>query len=195
MAAGYAVSQAVSLPADAETYGSIWWIRDEAMPAADADRLIAYVEAGGSVLLTGEMFFAQEWNDAIQPMISALVINQQIVVGSLDVPYCVQGSRCDISASVVGGIATQPNILTGWAPIGPGVLTGVSAENVLAVGVPVSGIGPLPVIAAAWDSPQLRGPGRLVVLMDIDWMNVIDDRFTPWNEPFMENLAAFLARH
>jgi hypothetical protein len=69
-------------------------------------------------------------------------------------------------------------------PFAPGGIAGVSGNHVFATGA-----GGIPV-GAVWDSSDLvGGKGRLVVLMDVDWLS---GDTTPQRRPIIENILRFI---
>ena len=92
--------------------------------------------------------------------------------------------------TVVGGLSTTPNQVTEIRVNAPGGTAGVPAANVLA-----SAPGGEP-IAAVWDADALMAAtGRLVVVMDINWLDtLVHPTRGPQAAPLVENLAFYLSR-
>jgi hypothetical protein len=99
---------------------------------------------------------------------SELIVNSVVRGGGVQV-----GGRGNISGpftvnpNAAGGIALNPQRLVDFIPSAPGGMAGlggVTARNVF-----ISN-GSIPV-AGVWDESDMNsGRGRLVVLMDIDWL-------------------------
>jgi hypothetical protein len=161
---------------------------DESVEEAErhtGERLVAFANAGGGVYLTGERIcgLCEALNATVSPVVNALVHTAGgIKVGGLgDAANC----SCFISVNqtVIGGLATTPYRVTQWHVGAPGAMGNVAPENVLTfAGAKVTG--------AAW-GPEQSGNGRLVVLMDIDWLRP-EYRAGTWGD-FAQNIALFLS--
>ena len=152
-----------TLPADLSAYGSIWYVGAfNAISPADQAKLAAFLAKGGGVYLTGERPCCQTLNNSVQSLLRTVVLGGDgIVVGS-NRDFL---GTATFNPNAVGGITSTPNVLTTWAPNGPGEITGISGANVLAT----SGNG---IVAGAWDEANLTGSaGRIVLMMDVDWLS------------------------
>jgi hypothetical protein len=187
--AGYAVTDSEQIPADLSPFDSVWWIDTAPVPPDAADRLVAFVKSGRGLYLTGERPCCEALNATDESIVNRLVVNVGGVgVGGLrDICYC--NSPQPINSGVVRNLASRPFALNSWQPDAPGGLSNVPPDFVLAYhGLdPVSGTP----IAAAWDSSVVLGQGRLVVLMDINWIAPASSGDN-WAE-VAQNLALFLS--
>jgi hypothetical protein len=107
-----------------------------------------------------------------------------VQVGGLGDPPYFYDSPVLVNALFPDGVAQNPFMLTTWLPVAPGAMAGV-AGNVFATGAGYP-------LGAVWDSSQVAGGGRLVVLMDINWLQ------PEWADPFTvpqvaQNLELFLS--
>src|SRR6185369_15302874 len=112
------------LPADLSAYGSIWYVGAfSAISADDQSKLAQFLAKGGGVYLTGERPCCQVLNNSVQSLLRTVVVGgESITVGSnTDFP-----GLATFNPSARGGVTSAPNVLTTWAPNGPGELTGIS---------------------------------------------------------------------
>src|SRR5262249_202815 len=157
-----------------------------AISPADQAKLAQFLAKGGGVYLTGERPCCQTLNSSVQSLLRTVVVGGDgIVVGSnRDFP-----GTATFNPNAVGGITSSPNVLTTWAPNGPGEITGISGSNVLAT----SGDG---IVAGVWNEANLTGPaGRVVLMMDVDWLsdgNSLAICSAQCRQDIVANLAAFL---
>jgi hypothetical protein len=176
-----------TLPADLSAYGSIWYVGAfNAISQTDQAKLAQFLAKGGGVYLTGERPCCQTLNSSVQSLLRSVVVGGDgIVVGS---------SRdflgtATFNPNALGGITSTPNVLTTWAPNGPGEITGISGANVLAT----SGDG---IVAGVWNEANLTGSaGRIVLMMDVDWLsdgNSLAICSAQCRQDIVANLSAFL---
>ena len=165
-----------------DQYTSVWVVMAyEGMTQSEISTLAGYVSGGGNLYLTGERPCCEDLNDSVQQLVNLVVRNGGVEVGDLgdiDGPFTV-------NPSAAGSIAINPQVLTNFYPDAPGGMAGlggVTGRNVF-----VSN-GSIPV-AGVWDeSDMVSGQGRMVVLMDIDWLG--NDSRTQW----AVNVREFLSR-
>ncbi|WP_230467776.1 Ig-like domain-containing protein [Lujinxingia vulgaris] len=176
-AQGHTVTNVATLPADLQGFDSIWsFYATQALPANERNALQAFVERGGGVYVTGERPCCEVNNDSVQALVNALT-NDGVQVGDLGdiaAPYVFE-------PAAIGGITTTPNVLTTVQMNAAGGMSGVPAENVI-----IRGEGGTPVGAAWTSSDMVGGRGRMVVAMDINWMQSSEAA------TFSENIQTFL---
>lgn len=179
---GYTVDSmgASGLPDDISPYGQLWHYGVDITSPEDQQRIIDFVESGGSAFITGDWGSPGQFdNQAVLNIASAL----------LDTPVTASESDCDfgeypVNADAIDGIATTPNALTTW--------TGGCISGLLDI-APTNAVVTLPSGAVAVSAFDIgtRG-GRLVVVMDVNWAQ------TAYGDPstipaVTENLATFLS--
>jgi FecR-like protein len=151
------------LPADLSAYGSIWYVGAfNAISADDQAKLAQFLAKGGGVYLTGERPCCQILNNSVQSLLRTVVVGgDNIVVGS----NRDFAGTATFNPTARGGVTSEPNVLTTWAPAAPGEITNISGANVLAT----SGNG---IVAGVWNETDLAGSsGRIVLMMDVDWLS------------------------
>jgi len=152
-----------TLPADLSAYGSIWYVGAfNAISAPDQTKLAQFLANGGGVYLTGERPCCQALNNSVQSLLRTVVVGgDNITVGSnADFP-----GLATFNPAARGGVTSGPNLLTTWAPNGPGEVTGISGANVL------STIGNA-ILGGVWNETDLAGnAGRIVLMMDVNWLS------------------------
>lgn len=187
-AAGYTVTSmpgVTSLPSDLSDYGQIWHygVLDSPSPA-DEQTLESFVQAGGSLYLTGE------WGGTVlnnfddqsdQDIINALVPSGPVTMPDDEDP----GIALPVNPAVIDQAAQTPNVLTAWTGSDVGGITGVPAANTFVSDANGDAAG------ALWDNLGTGG-GRLAILMDINWAqnNFMDASTFP---AVTQNLAYFLS--
>jgi hypothetical protein len=179
--AGYTVKTSTDLPSDLSSYGQVWHYGIDKPSGADQLELEEFVEAGGSLFLTGEHSGLQQWNNNPE--------NLTILNALLPSPINVADDRecCDalpINPTAISGVATNPNQLTSWHPTNVGALSGVSERNVIAADAEGNASG------ALWEIGPLGG--RVAILMDVNWAQS-RYRNTTTMPKVTENLAQFLS--
>ncbi|WP_206524227.1 Ig-like domain-containing protein [Lujinxingia sediminis] len=177
-AQGHTVRSVATLPATLDGYDSIWsfYAFDE-LPASKHSALRAFVEGGGGLYLSGDHDgCCGANNDSVEAVINALTADgvQLGNQGTIDAPYV-------FSAVAPGGLTTTPNTLTTLGPGMPGGISQVPEENIF-----LRSAGNTPVGAAWTASDMVRGKGRAVVLMDVDWFR------RSGANAFIENVQTFL---
>ncbi len=175
------------LPADLSAYGSIWYVGAfSAISADDQSKLAQFLAKGGGVYLTGERPCCQALNNSVQSLLRTVVVGgENITVGSnTDFP-----GLATFNPTARGGVTSAPNVLTTWAPNGPGELIGISGANVLAT----AGNG---IVGGVWNETDLAGnAGRIVLMMDVDWLSNGDSLSlcsAQCRQDIIGNFAAFL---
>jgi lysophospholipase L1-like esterase len=163
-------------------FDTVWVVMAyQGLTVAEQTALSDYVRGGGRLYLTGERPCCEALNQSIEPVINGLVRGGGITVGGfgdISGPFAV-------NPNAAGSIANSPYRLTGFTPEAPGAMAGlggVSARNVFIS----NGATP---IAGVWDeSDMASGRGRLVVLMDIDWLK------ESTRSSYVVNVREFLSR-
>ena len=179
---GYGADRSSEVPTDLSGYKSVWVVMAyTGLTPAEQIQLADYVRRGGRLYLTGERPCCEILNQTVAPVINSLIRGGGVTVGGLG---DIDGGFT-INPNAAGQIALTPNPLTAFFPGGPGGMAGlggVAGRNVLASN------GSIPV-AGVWDeSDMVSGQGRLVVVMDIDWL-----RFSKRTE-LVANVQMFLVR-
>lgn len=178
--AGHDAESSVNLPEDLSPYATIWHVSAyTALTSDEIDRLHAFVEDGGSLYLTGERPCCEELNQSVERLVNGLITTTDVGVGGLgDI-----GGPYTFNPGAAGDIVRFPNLLTDFIPSAPGGLSGLSnlfGRNVFAASAttPVGGV---------WTEEDLvGGRGRLVLLMDVNWLGL-----STWR-PLFENIQNFL---
>jgi hypothetical protein len=158
-----------TLPADLSAYGTIWYVGAfSAISSADQTRLAQFLSRGGGLYLTGERQCCQTLNNSVQSLLRTVVVNgTTIVVGSTRDFFPPAGEPllpAAFNSGARGSVTTTPNTLTAWFPNGPGEILGISGANVLST----LGEG---IVAGVWNESDLvGGAGRIVLMMDVDWL-------------------------
>jgi hypothetical protein len=187
-AAGYTVTTmpgVTTLPSDLSPYGQIWHygILDSPSPA-DEQALESFVQAGGSLFLTGEWggTVLNNWNDQAD----LDIINALVSTGPVAMPDDEDGGGgLPVNPTVIDQAAQTPNVLTTWTGSAVGGITGVPAANTFVSDSNGDAAG------ALWDNLG-AGKGRLAILMDINWPqnDFMDSSTFPG---VTQNLAYFLS--
>jgi hypothetical protein len=189
-AAGYAVTTGATLPADLSGFGSIWHYGTDAIPDADATRLVTFTQAGGGLYLTGERPCCEDLNSSDTAIVNRLVVTVGGVTvgGQGDVCYCT--AKLPVNPTATGGATTRPFALTTWQPAAPGGMTNVGPDNVFAYYD--DGQGNTSTVGAVWGPSRVIGGGRLAVIMDLNWVETayMDATTAP---QVAQDLALFLS--
>jgi len=181
---GDVVSRSTSIPASGlGGYDVVWVVMAyEALSPTEQSQLIQYVQGGGRLYLTGERPCCEALNQSIQPVINSLVRGGGVQVGGFGRDFFGPFS---VNSNAAGQIANSPYRLTGFFPDGPGGMAGlggVDGRNVLVTDGTTT-------FGGVWDSADMaNGRGRLVVLMDIDWLKVAE------RSSYVVNVREFLSR-
>lgn len=169
----------VTLPDDLTIYGSIWHVGAFGVLTADErTRLVAFVDSGRGIHLTGERPCCDNLNDSLELLVNALVVGGEVEVGRFgDI-----GGSYSFNPDALGEITSNPNELALWSPSASGGMGGFDGDNVL-----VSGSGGVPV-GAVWDCNDMVGnAGRITLLMDVNWY--LNDNA---RQATIENIHTFL---
>ena len=184
---GANVARSTALPDDLTPYKVIWHMDVTAAFISDADRakLIAFVQRGGGLYLSGESNCCFAVTASINSLVHMVVKNStNIQVGGLGpvdpiVVYMINPNT---------EIASLPNNLsvgTPWNTFAPGGMLNIPPQNQFIMA------DPLRTVAAAWDGPALVGGyGRLVVMMDVNWLDPLF--FTTSSFAILGNITRFL---
>lgn len=165
---GYTVTVSETLPANLSPYSTVWSVLAyEGLSAEDQTSLEQYVRTGGKLYLTGERPCCEELDLGDQNVLRAVLKNQSIVVGQqgdLAGPFSFNPNARD-------GIAEDPNHLGTFPVDAPGGVAGIgeiSEPNVL-------GSNGTTAVGGVFDERDMStGKGRIVLYMDIDWLNQAD---------------------
>jgi PKD repeat protein len=180
-----------TLPDDLTPYKVIWYVHYATLLSnEDRARLVAFVQGGGGLYLSGEGSCCEGTNLSIKAIIAAVVENStNIQVGGLGnvdplVNYWINPGT---------EIASLPNSLgpvAPWTTTSAGGMLNVLPQNQFITSDVFNTIGAT-TVAAAWDGPALVGDhGRLVVMMDANW--VFPAFFTSGSYAVLGNITRFL---
>lgn len=158
---GFNATFAADLPADLTPFTVIWSAETlGGLTAAEEAALIAFVESGRGLHLSGERPCCEAANDSVERILDALLVAPIQVgeLGNLPGPYAV-------SDQVLGGLAGAPYFL-GELPLcaAGGLDPALADENVLA-----RALNGIPAAAAFGSDDLLGGAGLVTVVMDTDW--------------------------
>ncbi|MCZ7627789.1 MAG: hypothetical protein M5U19_01195 [Microthrixaceae bacterium] len=161
---GASVERDASLPPSLDAYDSIWVVMAyEPLTVSEQEQLAAYVRNGGSLYLTGERPCCEALNASITTVINSGHRRGRVTAGGFGDIY---GSFTP-NFHAAGSIAVSPQRLVDFHPDAPGGMAGlggVTGRNVFISNGSRA-------VAGVWDeSDMATGRGRLVVLMDIDWL-------------------------
>jgi len=170
---GHNTTRNTTLPSDLSGFDAIWvFMFSTALSNGDRDALIAFVEAGGGLVLL---------SDINQPAVYggyAALINTVITAGGVGVSVESAGPPNVVNSSAQGGITQNPNVYTNHVDGSAGTaITGASGENVMVTGAQGR------VRVALWGPPDMKnGMGRIILFGDVTW---------PTNLPLLENIQTF----
>jgi lysophospholipase L1-like esterase len=179
---GGVVERSSTLPTDLSGLDIVWVVMAyEGLTTQEIAALTAFIQSGGSVYLTGERPCCEALNATSEQVINNVIGLPAVQVGGLgDI-----GGPFGPNYGAAGGIAISPQRLVDFTPDAPGGMAGlggVAGRNVFVSNgtVPVAGV---------WDeSDMANGRGRLVILMDIDWLKESN------RSQYAVNVYEFLAR-
>jgi hypothetical protein len=163
VAQGHAVTETVLLPGDLSTFDTIWHIGAfSPLTAGEQALLSGFLAAGKGIYFTGERPCCDPLNSSIGALVNANLIAPGVQIGSLgDI-----GGPYSYNPTALGNIGSG---ISGWVPSAPGGIAGVSGDNVL---VSSDSVGTT--VAAAWEDSDFINGGRVVVFMDVNWLEGID---------------------
>jgi hypothetical protein len=186
---GHQVTETGVLPDDLTGYDMIFYVGfSTPLTATERIRLATFVADGGGLLMTGERPCCDTMNDSLTLLANDLVVGGGVTLGRqgdvladggvLYFPYLV-------NPEARGGIAVSPNPVSALRLLSPGGIAGLTnPANILA-----TGHGGVPV-AAIWDKDDLVvRAGRLIVVMDTNWLHTLDSAD---NLPFLVNATAYM---
>lgn len=159
------VDESPTLPQDLSQYSQVWHVSAyDSLSPQDQGSLVDFVNRGGGLYLTGERPCCMPLNSSVQALMRSLTGNQELIVGSTsDI-----GGPFTFNPSAADGLSRSPRLLVDFVPDSPGQvfgIGGISGRNVFAS-------SPTTAVAAAWDeSDMTSGLGRVVLMMDIDYLN------------------------
>lgn len=161
---GDVVERGSTLPAALDNYGAVWVVMAYgALTPEEISALTQYVAGGGSLYLTGERPCCDALNLSVQSVINGAIKLPDVQIGQLGDIY----GQFAPNFAAAGGIAVSPQRLIDFTPDAPGGMAGlgnVTGRNVLVS----NGVTP---VAGVWDETDMTtGKGRIVILMDIDWL-------------------------
>lgn len=173
-----------SFPDDLDQFDTIWHMGFGALSADAQQRLIAYVQSGGGLYLTGISEVASI-NDGIDNILNALLTGG---------PYDAQASSesgLSIEASVYNPEALE-GVTDGLSmqDIGiAGIILGIDqTENVLLHGFETQTPEMLHDIGGIWNEENMQsGNGRMILVMDHEWVSGVE-------EPIVQVFHTFLAQ-
>lgn len=163
--AGWPTDVSTTLPANLSQYEAIWYL-DTTTPltATEETQLEKFVRAGKGLYLTGERPCCEAMNQSDQSVINALVSGGGVQVGGLGDPDYTYAHE-PVNLGAIDGLTRYPNFLSEWTPAAPGGMAGVRGTNVTTTAPDGTPTG------AAWDQSEMaNGKGRLVIQMDINWL-------------------------
>lgn len=159
-------------------YDSIWGVSAfDAISSTEQSALSDYLASGGGLYLTGERPCCEVLNQSLTTFVNGVVDGPTVQIGGLG----DAGSSSSINQTVVGNLASAPNSVSSWTPNASGAISGVVDDNIFAY------TSSNQVIAAAWDMDDLvDDAGRLVVMMDVNWLS------NSGQLDLLENIEVFL---
>jgi len=179
-AKGYTVLTTYSLPPDLSGFGQVWYLDTNALTSSETSRLESYLAGGGSVYLTGERECCTD-SDSVVQIINDMTLSDWVTY---------QGDGVDDDYSIendVMGITSIPHDVSYLHTTVPGTLSGVSSPNIVA-----DNGDPNAVVWAAYGPADMAGGGKLVTIMDINWL-AEQYRGNNWGD-IVENIAHFLGQ-
>jgi len=161
------------------SFDSVWGVSAfDPLSATEQSNLASFLSAGGGLYLTGERPCCETLNASLTTFVNSVVLGGGIQIGGLG----DQGNLAAVNSSVVGNLAAAPNLVSTWTPSASGGITGLNADNIFATSNSTS-----TAIAGAWDMSDLvNNSGRMVVMMDVNWLS--SSQFD-----LLENVESFLA--
>jgi hypothetical protein len=154
------VVDVAGLPSDLSAFGTVWHV-GAFVPLTDAEQatLRGFLGGGGGLHFTGERPCCEPLNASITTFLRSVVEGGSGItaggLGDIAGPYT-------FNPGAKGGVSEG---LTGWNPLSPGGISGVTGANVLVASASQTPVG------AIWDESDLLGnAGRLTLLMDVNWL-------------------------
>lgn len=185
---GFKVDVSATVPEEISQYQSIWEIEAyQGFDEEEASRVVDYVKAGGSLYMTGERPCCEELNDSVESVLDQVLFDEDVTVGDAGDS---ESSEFLVNPNAADGLAHNPNVLEYFHPDAPGRLQSAALQGVDSRNVFVRGNAG-DVVAAAWrDNDMVTRKGRIVVIMDIDYLG------RPYEEysKVIENVVTFLNR-
>jgi len=170
-----------TLPTSLAPYSAVWVHTTNSLGVDNLLRLEAFVESGRGVYINGEHGLCCAEASANGDLLVDLTVagSGSIIVGGGFSSGSLNGSP---NATAVGGITQTPYAPPHMALAGAGNILGVAAGNQL-----ITSAGN--VLAAAWsDADMASGAGRIVIVMDSNWIASGDI----WVDEWVANLQHFL---
>lgn len=176
---GYSVARAVEMPQSLTGFDQVWHIDTEALSGDHEERLSTFIKNGGGVYLTGE------WGCCSVTDTSVRIINDVTLDPDVSFGGTAGTDLITLSTDGPAALRTTPNMLTSIKTTAAGFLHGVEPTNIVGYGG-----SPDQTVVGAWGPADVTGAGRVVVVMDINWL-AQQYRDPSWSL-FAENIASFL---
>ena len=180
-------TRSATLPDDLTPYKVIWHMDVTADHISDADRakLVAFVQGGGGLYLSGEGNCCFGVTSTINLIVKTVVKNStNIQVGGLG-PVDPIGVYMFNPNTEIASLPTPLGAGFPWNTVAPGGMLNIPPQNQFIMATPLT------TVAAAWDGPALMGnAGRLVVMMDVSWLDPLF--FNTASSAILGNITRFL---
>lgn len=170
----------VNVTSDLSAFDSVWGVSAfDVIDATEQNFLFNYLLSGGGLYLTGERPCCEALNSSVTNFVNSVLDTGTVQIGGIG----DQGSSATVNQNVVGNLANNPNLITSWSPNASGGISGVSGDNVFATSNSTGNT-----VAAAWQFDDLVGDlGKLVVMMDVNWLSGTSQLAA------LENIETFLS--
>jgi PKD repeat protein len=180
-------TRSLTLPDDLTPYKVIWHMDVTADHISDADRakLVAFVQRGGGLYLSGEGNCCFGVTSSINLLVKTVVKNgTNIQVGGLGAVEPI-GVYMFNPNTEIASLPTSLGVGFPWNTFAPGGMLNVAPQNQFIMATPLT------TVAAAWDGAALVGNyGRVVVMMDVNWLD--PQFFTTASSAVLGNITRFL---
>lgn len=141
-----------------------WHLGMGELDATSRDHLLGFMIGGGGVMLTGDALALTGLDTSYEDLIGRAIGNRGAASG-IDINLKPQPEGVhSFNPDAPGGATVDPTPLTTWQPIGVGAIAGLPFDNVLTLAPNGA------VTAAIWSDADLDVGGRLIVMMDTDWV-------------------------
>jgi PKD repeat protein len=180
-------TRSATLPEDLTPYKVIWYMHYASlMSTEERARLVAFVQGGGGLYLSGEGSCCESVNLSIKAIVAAVVKNSaNIQVGGLGDVQPI-GQYYITPNTEIASLPTSLGPGTSWNTVSAGGMLNVPAQNQFITADVFN-----TTVAAVWDGPSLVGGyGRLVVLLDGNW--VLPTFFNTESAAILGNITRFL---
>jgi hypothetical protein len=186
--AGYDVETVTTLPDDLSSVGQLWvFTTHHGLGSEIEDRLVEYVEGGGSLYINSEWACCPDANRSVEAILTHVVAGGPFQVVSDCASPCSSGAQNVFNPAAVGGIGNSPFSDVSLYTSAAGWYAPIENDNILMTAS--SGL----TTGVVWDSNELvGGAGRVVAIADSNWT---DQSPATLNNVFaMQNIAKFLSR-